>query len=105
MVDEIADRLFEAIKHGDETHQAWLKGALHDFFVPLSPTRDEWPSDAEFQENDLVTTPREPFFAGRVCGWYRNSAGRLGFNVESTLIPKLIHNYPQSGLRAQGDQP
>lgn len=58
-----------------------------------------WPEDAAFAYGEFVTTPRAPFWRGTVCGWYRNSEGRLGFNVEAEAIPLAIHNYPQSGLR------
>lgn len=66
----------------------------------LEALADRWPADAAFQYGDRVTTPREPFWIGTVCGWYRNSKGRWGFNVEAEAIPLAIHVYPQTGLRA-----
>jgi hypothetical protein len=46
---DTADRLFEATKHGDEKHQAWLQSALRAFFSgadvpkvpPIAPTDTE----------------------------------------------------------------
>lgn len=63
----------------------------------LETVRD-WPSDAALFENDHVTTQRKPFFVGRVCGWYRNADGRLGYCVEADAIPGLIHIYPATAL-------
>lgn len=31
-LSELRDRLFAAIKHGDEEHQIWLKNKLEEFF-------------------------------------------------------------------------
>ena len=79
-----------------------LRNMLPEIIAALATTPHqsrEWPADAEFQFGQRVTTPRKPFWEGVICGWYLNSEGRLGFNVEATAIPLAIHNYPQSGLR------
>ena len=59
-----------------------------------------WPADATFQLGDHVTTPRAPYWTGRVCGWYRNSEGRIGYAVEADAIPLAIHVYPASAIRS-----
>jgi len=64
-----------------------------------------WPIDGRFSFGDRVTTPRAPFWEGRVCGWYRNSNGRLGYAVEAAAIPLAIHVYPESGLALIEDTP
>lgn len=76
----------------------YARGAIAALSSP-SYAQSPWPADAQFQLGDHVTTPREPFWEGRVCGWYRNSDGRLGFNVEAFAIRLAVHNYPQTGLR------
>lgn len=58
-----------------------------------------WPADGYFNLDDKVTTLRSPFFIGRICGWYRNSEGRLGYTVEADAIKGLIHIYPQTALQ------
>jgi hypothetical protein len=57
-----------------------------------------WPADGLFDLDEKATTRRKPLFKGRVCGWYRNSDGRLGYTIEADAIPGLIHIYPQEAL-------
>lgn len=37
VLNEEAEALFEAIKHGDEGHQAWLRATIHAFFNEEDP--------------------------------------------------------------------
>lgn len=32
-LQSFCDALFEAIKHGDDKHQEWLKTAINDFYM------------------------------------------------------------------------
>ena len=41
---QLANGLFEAIKHGDAEHQAWLKQAIFAYFGGSAPV------DVEFEE-------------------------------------------------------
>jgi hypothetical protein len=77
-----------------------LPAFLAALSTPAAQPVEGWPVDAQFKLGDVVSTPRAPFWRGTVCGWYRNSEGRLGFNVEAEAIPLAIHNYPQTGLVA-----
>lgn len=67
-------------------------------FSAYAHTRDNWPEAAKFKFGASVSTPREPFWRGFICGWYINSNGRFGYNVESYAIKGAIHNYPETGL-------
>jgi hypothetical protein len=96
--EDVRSRAREAISRLGET------AMLSALSTPAAQPVEGWPVDAQFLLGDVVSTPRAPFWRGTVCGWYRNSEGRLGFNVEAEAIPLAIHNYPQTGLVAAPQQ-